>query len=112
MTQREEIRHLRNLIVNNRNKWYIDIQAPDIEEMQEIAERAKEYADNKLSSISTQSLYNKYLKWIKSDRIISPDEDYYHSFLNDLTWDLGLSVLRGTERQWYTESIILKLYFI
>jgi hypothetical protein len=111
MTQREEIGHLRGLL-QHRNRWYIDVQSPDIEEMQEIGEKAKEYADNKLSTISTQGLYIKYQKWVKSDKILSPEADYYHSFLNDLAWELGLSALKGQEREWYTESINLKIYFI
>ena len=111
ITVKHEIKHLHSLL-QHRNKWYVDIQCVDIPEFQDIAEKAKEIADYELSIMSVHALYNRYLKWEVSEKIIPPKADYYFSFLNDLVWDLGLSALEGREKDIYGDSINLKLYFI
>jgi len=110
MTQKDEIRLLHKLI-SYRDHWYIYISAPEV--FWDIGEEAKEYADKKLSKIGIDNLYRKYLKWAKSDKIISPDSDYYLSFLDDLVWALGRDSLKNpNERQYFEESINLKIHFI
>lgn len=114
MTEKQEIKNLHGLL-KYRNHWYIDTRGTcDLDFIGEIAEIAKTYADKKLSKMGWRRLYRKYKGWLKSDRIMPPDEDYYTSFLNDLIWDLGLETTQRdtAERDRYRESVCLKIEFI
>ena len=110
MTIRQEIRHLWNLL-QYKSRWYIEYSIPDNQIFEDIAELAKEYANDKLSSMSINSLYNRYLKWTQGDHFIPENDSYYHVFLNDLVWDLGLRALKGKDKVLYSELIVLKVKF-
>lgn len=109
MTTKEEIRHLRGLLQHT-DRWYIDCECPDNEYIMYIAEKAKEYANEKLSYMSTNALYRRFSLWAVEHTTLPPE--YHRAFLNDLTWDLGLKACKGLEKYIYKDCIILKLKFI
>lgn len=112
MTQKDEVRYLYDLL-SHKNRWYVDVTAPDIELFQDIAEKAKRKVDSLLQNISFTNLWRGFMAWERdANKILSPQEDYYFSFLNDYAWDLGLKCLKGNERQYYEEGINLKVYFL
>jgi len=110
MTIRQEIRHLHALL-QYKSRWYIEYTSPDNPIFEDIAELAKEYANDKLSEISFNSLYNRYLEWNREDHIMPPNSSYYHVFLDDLVWDFGLRALKGRDKDLYCESIVLRIKF-
>lgn len=107
----EEIEYLHGLL-KHRDRWYIDISCPDIPEFQDIAEKAKAHADKKLSDLGTYSIFRRFRKWEKEDKIIAPEDYYYLTFLDFLAWDLGRGALKGRELDLYEESINLTVKFI
>ena len=108
---KQEVKALWELL-QHRDKWYVDVSCPDIDLFYDIAEKAKEYADYYLSRISTSELQRRFKLWEISEKIMPPESDYYFSFLNDLVWEIGLSVLEGIEKDRYEESINLELKFM
>lgn len=111
MSVKQDIRHVHSLLKHT-DKWYVEMTAPDIDLFQEIGERAKENATERLTKMSVSSLYTRYLKWSREDQIIPLSKSLYHVFLDDLAWDLGLSTLKGRERDLYCESVVLKIKYI
>jgi len=110
--KRQELRYFYNYL-QNRGKWYIDIQCPDIELFQDIAEKAKAKADKVLSNMSFCRLFYYFLRWEWDDKkIVSPHEGYYNAFLDDLVWKIGRNSLNPQERRLYLESCNLILKFI
>jgi hypothetical protein len=97
--------------IKQKDKWYIDFFSPDIPELQDICEQAKEYADNALSGLSSIALYSRYKKWVKGNPIVSAKEHYFHAFINDLVFDLGLSGLKGRDKELFNESCYLTHHF-
>ena len=106
---KNEIRHLHNLL-KHKNRWYIEISCPDIPELQEIADRAKEEANEGLSDISLNALYQRYRKW-SQEPLISPDEDYYHTFLSQVAFDVALQGLHHEEKILFEDSCSLTVKF-
>lgn len=111
VNEKEEIRVWHNYLQHT-GMWYIDPTAPDIEQFQEIIEKAKTYANFMLSKMTTNSLYREYKLWKEKPKLASPTEDHYESFLNDLVFELGLSALKGNDRDLYCESCNLTLRFM
>ena len=109
MTTKEEIRHLRGLLQHT-DRWYIDYECPDNEDIMYIAEKTKEYANEKLSYMSIDALYRRFNLWAVDYTILPPE--YHRAFLNDLIWDLGLKACKGLEKYIYKDCITLKLKFI
>ena len=108
MTTKDEIKHLRSML-QHIDKWYIDYSCPDNEDIMYIAEKAKEYANEKLSTMSVNALYSRFRLWSAQYTILP--EDYHKSFLNDVIWDLGLNACKGEEKSIYAECIVLTLKF-
>lgn len=111
MTEKDEIRHLYNLLQYT-SRWYVSPYSPDIIEFQDIVEKAKEWADYSLTKMTIGALWQRYRKWKKSDKFMKPNDDYYESFLNDLVFQLGLSALDKNEKDLYEESCNLTIRFI
>lgn len=112
MTERKEIKLLWDML-QNRGKWYIDPYAPDNPLCIDIAEKAKCYANDKLSNISFRTLYERYKRWGKrSDRIIWHEKDYFDIFLDDLIMDFGESVLKGNDKNIFLESCNLQIRWL
>jgi hypothetical protein len=108
MTTKDEIRHLRELLQHT-DRWYIEYDCPDNEDIMYISEKAKEYANEKLSYMSLNALYSRFRLWAAEYTILP--EDYHKSFLNDVIWDLGLNACKGSEKEIYKDCIVLKLKF-
>jgi len=115
MKHKDEIRYVHTLL-KHRDRWYIDVSAPDISMLQEIAEKAKTRADSVLSRATVADLWKAYNIWMASDRIKMRNEeegwDYYMEFLSDFVWQVGYNYLRGMEKDWYADSINLRVMFI
>ncbi len=112
ITTKEEAKHLHSLL-QHKGRWYLDIQGPDIEPIMDIAEQAKEAADEKLSKLSVNALYMRFRDWLKDDnKIMPPNEHLHYAFLNDLVFDLGLSSLKGRDKDLFNESCNLTIHFI
>lgn len=109
MSDQKAVRILHSAL-KHRDKWYIDLFAP--EGMEDYGEKAKLYADKKLSAMSSIQLWWAFRKWEKSDAIMRPEEDYFIVFLNDLCFNLGKSALRGTDRLLFEDSCSLTVNFI
>jgi hypothetical protein len=93
-------------VLQTRDKWYLDHSiTDDCSELQEIAEKAKEHADIKLSKISALGLYSRYKKWRKSDPFIADDDKYFHAFLSRVAFELGMKALVREERLMYDECV-------
>ena len=111
VTVKDEIRHVRALL-DHSDRWYIEPTAPDVSEIKEICEKARETAQERLRNISVGNLYQRYLLWEKSDKINEPSKSHYHSFLDDVVWNMGLESLRGMERTMFEENCILELRWL
>ena len=109
--EKEELKVWHNYLQNT-GMWYVDTYAPDISEFQDIAEKAKTYANAKLSKMTTNDLYREYKKWVEKPKFAPKTEDQYEEFFNDLVFELGLSALKGTEKDLYCESCNLTLRFM
>jgi hypothetical protein len=110
MKDKTAFKHIHELL-QNKDRWYIKVSAPDIEEMQDIAQKAAENADYELPRLSVSALYCRYLRWRKTDPIVGKDEEYFHAFLSQVVYDLGRDALKGNELLWYKESCGLTLKF-
>lgn len=108
---KNDMRHIHDLL-KQRNKWYIDPYAPDIPELQDICEKAKENADAALSELSLNALYLKYRKWKSSDPIIRDKDRYFEVFLSQVCFDLGLDSLDKEEKVFFEDSCFLSIHFI
>lgn len=108
MTTKDEIRHLRALLQHT-TRWYIEYVCPDNEEIMYIAEKAKEYANEKLSYMSANALLRHFRLW-EAQHTPLP-EKYHIFFLNDLIWHLGLKACKGEEKTIYSECIVLTIKF-
>lgn len=104
-----EIRHIHNHL-KHKNRRYIEVICPDIPELQEIADKAKEEANEGLSEISLNALYQRYRKWSK-DPLISPEEEYYHAFLSQVAFDIALQGLHNEEKILFEDSCSLTVKF-
>jgi hypothetical protein len=104
--QKDEIRYLHKLL-QYYDKWYIEINCPDVAMLQEIADKAKTRADKVLTRVTVNDLWTAYLKWDKSDKIMQPNDNPYFAFLNDFVWEEGFKYLKGTEKTLYGDSINL-----
>ena len=98
--------------LQNKGSWYLDPSAPDIPEFIDIAEKAKTYADFKLTHISYRTLLKRYELWHESDKILSPTKDYFDSFLDDLVFDLGSDVLYGEDKDRFYELCNLTIKWL
>lgn len=110
ITVKDEIKHVRALL-DHTDRWYVFQYAPEVDELKELAEKAREYAQEKLRKISTGNLYQRYLIWEKSDPI-ETGKGHYHSFLDDVVWNMGLESLRGTERNMFEENCVLEVKWL
>jgi hypothetical protein len=107
MTDKHVIKVIHS-VLQCRNKWYLDHSITEDEPiLQDIVERAKEYADATLSSLSTFALYQRYKTWRKSEPLVLDGDKYFHVFLSDLAYDLGRKVLKGEDRLMYEDSCYL-----
>ena len=61
MSDKNAIKQLQNLL-QNKGKWFLDVQAPDIPEVEDICQKARENTDARLPELSTSALYNRYLR--------------------------------------------------
>jgi hypothetical protein len=96
-------------VLQCRDKWYLDHSiTEDNPELQEIAEKGKEFADQRLSELSSFALYQRYKVWQKSDPIIGDDNKYFHVFLSDVAFNLGMKALAKDEKQLFNESVSLQ----
>ena len=111
MGDKQAIGHLHDLLQHT-DRWYIEVESPDIPELEEISEKAKESADSALSSMSTFALYQRYKRWRASEPFIGKGEDYFNAFLNQVVFDLGKNSLKGKERMLFEDSCNLSLKFI
>jgi hypothetical protein len=117
MTNLSEIRLLRALI-KNKAHWYIKVSCPDTEPFVSVAEKAKGYADKRLTNMLIFFLYRRFLKWDKDNWMVyftskvHQQKCYYQSFLSDLVWQLGYESLHGREKDLYAESVNLTIMFI
>jgi len=107
-----EIRYLKLVfgLLKQKNRWYIDPEGAEC--FADIVEKAKSYADKRLTKMNFITFLIRYWKWRRKDRIMSPRETHYEAFLNDLVFELGLSALELSERDYYCESCNLTLRFI
>jgi len=111
-SKKSEVRLLYHLI-QHKNRWYVKATYPYNEKFEEIANRAKDYANDILMKISFRDFYNAFLTWDKDDeKIVNPYGNPYYEFLHDFTWELGKETTEGMERDWYADSIDLNVKFI
>ena len=97
-------------LLRHKSWWYIDPEGAEC--FANIVEKAKSHADKRLTKMNFITFLLRYWKWRRKDRIISPRETHYEAFLNDLVFELGLSALELSERDYYCESCNLTLRFI
>jgi hypothetical protein len=106
--QKDEIRYLHKLL-QYYDKWYIEINCPDVAMLQEIADKAKDRVNKVFSKITVSDLWTAYLKWNRGDKM-TPESDPYNDFLyflSDYAWDIGYKYLKGTEKMLYADSVNL-----
>lgn len=108
MTTKDEIRHLRGLLQHT-DRWYIDYTCPDNEEIIYIAEKAKEYANEKLSYMGVNALLRHFRLWMVEHTPLPAN--YHIFFLNDLIWHLGLKACKGKEKCIYSDCVVLTFKF-
>jgi hypothetical protein len=111
MTDRRVVRIIHDCL-KDKSKWYIDLYAPEVDSIQTIAEKAKEYADDKLNGLSTFALYMRYRVWRKSEPFVDGNRGYFNAFLDQVVFDLGRSCLKGTERYLFEQDCYLTHHFI
>jgi hypothetical protein len=103
---KNDVRPLHELL-KNRSKWYLDLYSPDEPRSIDIANEAKENADEALSRLTLDNLYQRYLKWRKSDPMVSENEEYLHSFLSQVAFDLGYDSLSRHDKPIFEEMCYL-----
>ena len=109
---KKEIRLLWQLL-QNKDKWYLEVQHPDTDLYTEIADEAKTYATEKLSKMSVNALYQRYRTWFDNDPILSDVDEYYHAFLSEVAWHLCLEGLpKGDEKLYFEESCSVEIKFL
>lgn len=84
-------------------KWYIEVTAPDVEEFEEIADKARGNADYMLPRMSFHAFYTRYLRW-KEQVEETVGDDTFKDFLDCLVFNLCLNSLEGTERTIFEDS--------
>lgn len=97
MSDKNTIKLIQNLL-QDRGKWFIEAQAPDIPEVEDICQKAREGADALLPELSTSALYNRYLRWRKQDLELPLDIDLFRVFLDQVAFDLGMESLNKEEK--------------
>jgi hypothetical protein len=107
---RSDVKYLHS-VLRHRDKWYLDPYAPDSIEYIDIANKAKENADEKLYKMSESNLYRRYIKW-RTSPIIGLNEGYFNAFLSDVAFDLGLKSLNTKEKALFEDSCFLTFKFI
>lgn len=113
---KNEIKELHSQI-QNRSGWFIDFTCPDNEDIQDIAEKAKDNADGIISDLSVDALYQRYRTWnenMPKVEVIKGDaeERYFTNFLTDVASDVALASLKGKEKRIFDESVSLIFKFI
>ncbi len=102
-----EIWLLRGLLKNT-GHWYVDIQCPDTDSFIDLAEKAKNKANKRLSEMGYIEMWYWYRKWLKSGRC-TPLEAFLLNFLDYLAWEMGRTALKGKDRDLYDECINLNV---
>jgi hypothetical protein len=103
---KNDIRPLHTFL-KERSKWYLDINSPDVEEIIDITNEAKENADEALSSLTLDNLYQRYIKWRKSDPMVGENEEYLHAFVSQVAFDLGLASLAKENKLLFEDNCYL-----
>lgn len=99
--------------LQNRDKWYLDHSiSEDCTELQVIVEKAKEYADYKISELSVAALNSRYKRWRKEEPQILDGDKYFTTFLSAVAFDLGANALDSQDKVLYWEGCNLHFNFL
>lgn len=111
MKDKEAIRLLHD-ILQHKDKWYLDFNVLEIDEFDDVCEKACENADYALPSLSVSALYSRYRLWKQSEPILDCNKELFDCFLSDVAWDLGRRSLRGKEREIFEANYHLTIHFL
>ena len=111
MTDKKAIKQLRDLL-QNKGKWFIDAQAPDTPEIEDIIQKARDNADENLPKLSVSALYNRYLRWRKEGIELPLDSDVFREFLDRVAYDLGMESLDKEEKIVFSECCNFSIRWI
>jgi hypothetical protein len=100
---KSEMKLLRDQLQNT-GKWYLDVDSPEEESIQDIASVAKENADYELSRLSVSALYGRYNRWKEAEGDLALTGHYYDTFLSYVSFELGMESLSKADRPIFEES--------
>jgi hypothetical protein len=86
MSDFKAIRLLKSLL-KQRDMWFLDVLTP--KGFESLGQKAKGYADKRLSQLSLLFLWQRYKKWRESEPIMRNSDDYFHAFLADIAFSLA-----------------------
>ena len=108
MSDFRAIRILQSLL-KSKDKWYLELYVPEGFEL--IGQKAKLYADKKLSKISLLSLWKRYKVWVKSDPQMRNCDDYFHAFIAAVAFDFAMDVLNKEEKIYFDNTCYFTFKF-
>jgi hypothetical protein len=111
MNEKQAIRLIHE-VLQNKDKWYLDVICPDDVDIEDIANKAKENADDGLPSLSVSALYSRYRLWRKILPPIEENKEFFDQFLSAVAFDLGRRSLRGTERDLFEDTCSISIHFL
>jgi hypothetical protein len=106
MSDLRALKLLKSLLCH-REKWTLDCVYPD--GFETLGEKAESYASKRISNMSLLFLWHGYKKWVKTEPMISNSDDYFHSFISDLAYNLTSKYLKD---KIFDENCYFKFRFI
>ena len=95
MSDYKAIKLLKSLL-KNKDKWELYSYIPTNFEKQ--GQKAIIHASKKLTNISLLSFWRRYKIWVGSEPQISDCDDYFHTFIAQVAFDMAMDVLDKEER--------------
>jgi hypothetical protein len=109
MSDFKAIRILKFLL-KNKDRWELVCFIQD--EFAYIGEKANTIASQRLKNASLLFLWQRYKKWRKEDHSEQNSDDYFHTFIADVAFDLALDYLSGVEKIIFEENCYFHFKFI
>ena len=107
-----KIVHFIHSLLQNKQNWYIDLYAPDNDQLIDVAEKAKFNADLNLSGITETELLRAYKTWKKSEPQFSQGADPFDVFAGYVACEIGSASLSAEEKALFDDECYLTLKFL
>jgi hypothetical protein len=109
MSDFKAIKLLKSLL-KYQDRWELSFRCPI--GFEDIGQKAKYYAVQRLSQLSLLFLWQSYKKWVKSAPILINSDDYFHAFMGDVAFSLACDKLTGMDRIIFEDNCSFTFKFI